>query len=146
MIDKKVWQVPFVNVYLLFEFFKSKFIPNWRFSTTWLVWKQKIQAWLIVSSIFVVNSLLDKITFYLKQVHSHWLILILNTKKWFHNLNITCNWTHSERGASEAAAGRFASVAAILVKTATKIIFANFQTYFRVKINRAFFVGFSYAL
>ena len=42
-----------------------------------------------------------------------------------------------KRGASEAAAGRFASVAAKLVKTATKILLANFQTYIRVKINRA---------
>ena len=42
-----------------------------------------------------------------------------------------------ERGASEAAEGCLASVAAKLVKTATKILFANFQTYIRVEINRA---------
>ena len=42
-----------------------------------------------------------------------------------------------KRGASEAAKGCLARVAAKLVKTATKILTANFQTYIRVKINRA---------
>ena len=42
-----------------------------------------------------------------------------------------------ERGASEAAEGCLASVAAKLVKTATKILFTNIQTYIRVEINRA---------
>ena len=42
-----------------------------------------------------------------------------------------------KRGASKAAEGCLASVAAKLVKTATKILFANFQTYIRMKINRA---------
>ena len=40
-------------------------------------------------------------------------------------------------GASEAAEGCLASVAAKLVKTATKIIFTNIQIYMRVEINRA---------
>ena len=47
------------------------------------------------------------------------------------------NWKSFECGASEAAEGCLASIAVKLVKTATRIIFANFQTYIRVKINRA---------
>ena len=47
------------------------------------------------------------------------------------------NFVLFKRGASEAAEGCLASVAAKLVKTATKILFANFQTYICVKINRA---------
>ena len=62
--------------------------------------------------------------------HVFWLQMQLISRK-------IVPFISSAERARQAAEGCLVSVAAKLVKTATKNTFANFQTYIRVKINRA---------